>query len=134
MIHVAVTDAHTLIWYGLRRFRKIGAAARKVLERADTGRAAVYVPTIALVEIAEAVYRGRIDIADGFATWADRLFSTHQFIPAELTLDVVLRAEELYAVPERGDRLIAATALDLGYPLLTRDPNLHRVPGLETVW
>ncbi|MGH9162769.1 MAG: PIN domain-containing protein [Vicinamibacteraceae bacterium] len=134
MIELAVTDAHTLIWYGLRRFRKIGAAARKVLDRADAGRAAVYVPTIALVEIAEAVYRGRVDITDGFAVWAERLFSTRHFIPADLTFDVVLQAEELHGIPERGDRLIAATAMDLGYPLLTRDTNLHRIPGLETVW
>jgi predicted nucleic acid-binding protein len=37
-------------------------------------------------------------------------------------------------IPERGDRLIAATALELDYPLITRDPEIAAAAGLELIW
>jgi predicted nucleic acid-binding protein len=36
----------------------------------------------------------------------------------------VARAHELFGIAERGDRLIAATAAVLDYPLITRDPEI----------
>jgi PIN domain nuclease of toxin-antitoxin system len=32
------------------------------------------------------------------------------------------------------DRLIVATAIELGIPLVTRDEKLHAFPGVETIW
>jgi predicted nucleic acid-binding protein len=43
-------------------------------------------------------------------------------------------AEGLYNIPERGDRLIAATAVHLGCPLLTNDPAITRSPTVATLW
>ena len=37
------------------------------------------------------------------------------------------------AVPDMPDRIIAATALYLGIPLITRDERLQNV-GLNTIW
>ncbi len=51
-----------------------------------------------------------------------------------VSLDVVLKAEELYAIQERGDRLIAATAAVLDLPLVTRDPRIADAAGVEVVW
>jgi len=45
-----------------------------------------------------------------------------------------VRAHELHAIPERGDRRIAATALELGYPLVTRDAEIAAVIGTEQLW
>lgn len=36
--------------------------------------------------------------------------------------------------PDMPDRIIAATALALGVPLITRDRNLEQVPGLRVIW
>jgi predicted nucleic acid-binding protein len=52
----------------------------------------------------------------------------------DLTWEIVQRAEELYGVPERGDRLIAATAAQLGFPLITRDPEIAAAAGVDVVW
>lgn len=51
----------------------------------------------------------------------------------DLTAAIVLRAEALYDIRERGDRLIAATAAVLDVPLITRDPEIGRA-GVEVVW
>lgn len=131
---VAVTDTHALIWYAMGPQRKLGRGARAVFQRAERGQATIYVPVLVLVEIAEAIRRGVIRCDGGFSRWADRLLASGRFVAADLTAAIVLRADGLYAVPERGDRLIAATASHLECPLVTNDPAMERLPGLNTIW
>jgi PIN domain nuclease of toxin-antitoxin system len=131
---VAVTDAHALVWYAIGPRRKLGPRARALFERAERGQAAIYVPVLVLVEVAEAMRRGAIRAEGGFSRWIEGLAASGNFPVADLTAAIVREAEALYMIPERGDRLIAATASHLGHPLVTRDPELQRVPGLGTVW
>jgi len=133
MTRIAVADAHALIWYATGFEKRIGRAARALLARADRGQATIFVPALVLVEMAEAVRRG-VPLDGGFTRWTRRLIASGSYIVADLTAEVVLEAESLYAVAERGDRLIAATALALGHPLITRDPAFARVPALRTIW
>lgn len=134
MTEIAVTDAHGLIWYSLKRWNRLGRAARALYRAAEAGRVAIYVPTIALVEILEASQRGHVRLGGGSSAWVESLFSSGNFFPAELTLDVVLRAEQLYAIPERNDRLIAATAAELDCPLVSRDPEIRKAAAIEVIW
>lgn len=101
---------------------------------AEAGRAAIYVPTIALVEILEASQRRRIQLAGGPRAWVHKLFSSGGFFGADLTPEIVLRAEEFYALAERGDRLIAATAAQLECPLLSKDPDIRALDAIEVIW
>jgi len=131
---LAVADSHALIWYAMGPGRKLGRAARAVFTRAERGEATIYVPVLVLVEIAEAIRRGSLRYDGGFSRWTRGLLGSGRFVAADLTVDVLLDAEALYAVPERGDRLIAATAVSLGCPLITRDPAFARIPSLATIW
>jgi PIN domain nuclease of toxin-antitoxin system len=105
-----------------------------VFARAESGQATIYVPTLVLVELAEAARRGVIRCEGGFSRWAERLLSSGRFPAADLTSDVVLEAEALYTIPERGDRLIAATAAHLDVPLITNDQAIARVLSIRTIW
>lgn len=134
MIEIAVTDTHALVWYARREWRKLGSSARSLFERAEDGRASIYVPTLALVELGENARRGKVSLQQGVSEWTPALFGMGSFFPVDLTVEIVLRAEELYSIPERGDRLIAATAAHLGYPLITRDPEIAAAAGVEVVW
>ncbi len=134
MTPLAVTDSHALIWAATGKKARLGKGARRFFEDVERGLAALYVPTIALVEIGEAVQRGRISFSNGFERWTESMFASGRYHPAPLTAEVVLRAQSLYAIPERGDRLIAATAIELDCPLLSRDPALVDVEGLEVRW
>jgi PIN domain nuclease of toxin-antitoxin system len=133
-IQLAVTDTHALIWYAQGRPKKLGRRARAVFEAADGGRAAIYVPTIALVEVLEASRAGLIELAGGAEAWVQALLSTASFFPVALSVDILLKAEQLYAIPERTDRLIAATAALLDTPLITRDPEIELAAGVEVIW
>lgn len=133
-MNVAVADAHALIWHVTGAPRKLGARARAFFARAERGGATVFVPTIALLEMSEAARRGTLRFDGGFARWAPAFLQAGSFIAADLTTDIVVAAEALYSLPERGDRLIAATALHLECALITRDPAMARLAGLETLW
>jgi PIN domain nuclease of toxin-antitoxin system len=131
-VDLAVTDTHPLIWYGFGQPKRLGRTARRLFDRADAGRATIYVPTIVLVEVSEASRRGRIRLAGGLGAWAEKLFRTHRYFPADLTVMVASRAETLYSIPDRFDRLIAATAAELDLPLITRDAKIAE--AVETIW
>ena len=133
MTRLAVTDAHALIWHATGRERRLGRTARAVFARADRGEATIYVPALTLVEVSEAVLRGTF-LDGGFSRWMRRLLASGRFAVADLSAEVILAAEELYAIPERGDRLIAATAIAHDCPLISRDPAFSRIPSLTTIW
>ena len=131
---LAVTDTHALLWWAHGDVRKLGRAARSLFEKAESGRAAIYVPVFSLLEVAEAMRRGFFAPTHTFEAWTRQLLASGAFIAVGLDLEILYEAEGLYAIPERGDRLIAATALHLDYPLITKDPAVRAVRRLETIW
>jgi PIN domain nuclease of toxin-antitoxin system len=131
---LAVTDTHALIWYATGLHRRLGRAAKRFFDRADSGRAAIYVPTIVLVEIAELTSAGRIELPGSFQAWERALFGSGKYLPASLTREVVRLSAEFAAIPERGDRLIAATAMHLGCQLITRVPEIGTAARVPVVW
>lgn len=129
-----VTDTHGLIWY-LEDSPRLGGEAKAAFDACDRGAALVYVPTICLVELVYLCEKGRIP-------W--RLWE--QFHAALLTEATGLRVGDLTAsvaatlrkiprevVPDMPDRIIAATALDLDLPLISRDRKIVS-SGLVTLW
>jgi PIN domain nuclease of toxin-antitoxin system len=129
-----VTDTHPLLWYAQARSRKLGKQARKTFEYAESGRSVIYVPVLVVAEIFELLRAGQIRIGMPAKDWVDNLLRLPGFVPADLTRDMVLAGESLYAIRERTDRLIAATAVELGVPLITHDAELSNIRGLQTVW
>ncbi len=69
-----------------------------------------------------------------FEEWARAAFASGKYHEAQLTAEIVSAAQRLYSIPERGDRLIAATAIVLDLPLITWDPEIQRAAGVECIW
>ena len=130
----AVTDTHGLIWY-LEDSPRLGAAARDVFRACDRGELVVYVPTICLVEIIYLHEKGRIQNSLKAQLDAELQAGTSGLIPIALTPDVARAVARVprSEVPDMPDRIIAATALHLGLPLLSRDDQI-RLSSVETVW
>lgn len=53
--------------------------------------------------------------------------------PVDLRVAEILRTVPRDAVPDMPDRIIAATALALGLPIVTRDRRLPAT-GIRTIW
>lgn len=69
-----------------------------------------------------------------FEEWARAAFASGKYHEAELTTEIVYVAQRLNAISERGDRLIAATAVALDLPLITHDPQIAAAAGVECLW
>ncbi len=134
MSELAVSDTHALVWYATGQFRRLGREALRTFERADAGQGAIYIPTISLAEVSELSHRGKIDLGTTFAAWEANLFASGNYFSADLTREVVIAAERLFAIAERPDRLIAATAEWLELPLITRDEEIGAAAGVEVIW
>lgn len=130
----AVTDTHGLIWY-LEDSPRLGSGAREVFSACDRGEIVVYVPTICLVEIIYLQEKGRIPSDLKAQLDAALQAGTTGLILAALTSEVVdaVTGVPRSDVPDMPDRIIAATALHLGLPVISRD-RMIQLSALETVW
>src|ERR1035438_6705103 len=131
---LAVTDTHALIWAIDGSRTRLGKHARKQFDNADEGKCAIYIPALVRAELGEACHKDRVTLALPFEEWARAAFTSGKYHEAELTAEIIYVAQRLYAIAERGDRLIAATAVALDLPLITRDPQIAAAAGGAWLW
>ena len=127
-------DTHSAVWY-LARSPRLAVNARRAILNVIAAGHTVFVATISLVEIRYLVERARLP-EDAFTTLEQALSDPGIALePAPLDVKVaralsrVPRAD----VPDMPDRIIAATALALNAPLVTRDARI-RASVVPTVW
>ena len=129
-----VTDTHGLIWY-LEDSPHLGLAAKECFEACGRGEAVLYIPTICLVEIVYLHEKGRIPAEMKKTLDAELRSGSASIFLADLTAEVVdmLSKVPRSDVPDMPDRIIAATALHLSLPLISRDRRI-RTSGVTTIW
>lgn len=126
-----VLDTHVWVWW-LSAPRQLSARARAAIERA----ADVRVPAISCWEVATAVTRGRIELDRDVAAWLALALSADKVEIAPITPAIAIAAARLPRdfTGDPGDRLIAATAMVLRCPLVTKDTQLRALAAVEAVW
>lgn len=129
-----VLDTHVWVWW-VSESTPLSLQAREVIEE-GMARRALYLSSISAWEVAFLVARGRLALTMEAEDWVARceaLTFVH-FVPVDNR--VALRAntlpEPLHKDP--ADRMIIATALSLGFPVVTRDEKLRDYPHVETIW
>jgi len=127
-----VVDTHAWVWF-LTAPDRLSVKAREIIGGADK----VFVPAIACWEVALLVFRGHLELSLPMGDWFDAAFTDSRFRIAPLTPAIAIRAVSLdWPHRDPADRLIVATALELGAPLATRDERITnaQIPGLLTAW
>jgi PIN domain nuclease of toxin-antitoxin system len=130
----AVADTHTVIWY-LSGSPEISPAASAAIAAAAAAGDPLYVATISLVEMTYLAERGRIpaDALDRLRKALAEPDILMHLAPLTRAVADAVASVSRDAVPDIPDRIIAATGLALGLPLLTRDAKI-RASGLRTIW
>ncbi len=128
-----VTDTHPLVYAGLNALAKLGVHARQVFAKARLGKGLVYVPTIALWEIALLNKHNKLILPEPLDRWCRNLQGSRGFSIEPLDWMDVEEARKLpFADPV--DCLIVGTALRLQLPLITKDQAIVESGLVEAVW
>ncbi|MCP4111566.1 MAG: type II toxin-antitoxin system VapC family toxin [Desulfobacteraceae bacterium] len=130
-----VTDTHAIIWH-LQDHPNLSAGVRQIFSQADEGTATVLIPSIVLVEMVYLAEKTRIpeDLLDSTLDFIGADSMNYESAPLDFSVVSSLRLIPRSTVPDMPDRIIAATALALDLPLLSRDSAIHNVSEIEVIW
>ncbi len=130
----AIADTHVAIWY-LWSPERLSDAALTILDSAVHNGEHIGLSAITLCEILYLVERGRFK-ADAFDLFMNVLAardSLYEVLPLNEAVVLHMREIPVRIVPEMPDRIIAATALASGVPLITKDLRIGN-SGVATIW
>lgn len=130
-----VTDTHALYWHMMEDSR-LSPKIKKIFTEADAGLHRILIPGIVLIEMVYLGEKGRI--SDSSVTKVlDLLENTDgSYDVAPLNKETVKALQQIprEAVPDMPDRIIAATAYQMGLPLMTRDKQIKRSKAVSVIW
>lgn len=129
-----VIDTHAVIWYLYQDNRLTSVALAAIDQARQTGRM-VGLSSISLIEIIYLVEKKKIP-STAFEDLVKELDSSGTVLhemPLDRQITQVVRNIPRVAIPDMPDRIIAATALHLGVPLISRDAKIQ-ISQVMTIW
>jgi PIN domain nuclease of toxin-antitoxin system len=130
----AVSDTHTAIWY-LNADPRLSSRAKAFIDEAAAQGQPVLISAITLVEVVYLQEKGKIP--PGTLTRLEAALRTQDAVLriADLTLGVALAVGRVLRdeVPDMPDRIIVATALHCGVPVISRDGKI-KTSAVNTIW
>jgi PIN domain nuclease of toxin-antitoxin system len=130
-----VADTHTALWYLLKN-PLLSAKARQFMDDAAAFGNDIVISPISLAEIVYLIEKNRLPSANAYADLKAVLEDPdHMFKEAPFTVEIVdaMRQVPRADVPDMPDRIVAATAVYLGVPVISRDGKI-RASNVETIW
>ncbi len=130
LLDEVVADTHAILWQ-LYLPGRLSTAAIEALE----GARLVHISSITLIELAYLIDKGRYDVSilDEMIEVLEDPTNGFVLQPISPNIARAVRLISRLAIPDMPDRIIAATALHLGLPLVTVDSKIHS-SGLPVIW
>ncbi|MGA2185495.1 MAG: PIN domain-containing protein [Bryobacteraceae bacterium] len=129
-----VADTHAALWF-LFGDPRLSAVAKDFFDKAAAARQKIALTPISLAEVVYPIEKNRLP-ASAFDDLRTALSNpNHVLEEAPFTAEVVqaMRQVPRDAIPDMPDRIVAATAVFLGVPLISRDGRI-RASTVRTVW
>ncbi|HUX67117.1 MAG TPA: type II toxin-antitoxin system VapC family toxin [Terriglobales bacterium] len=125
MAAALLLDTHIALWLDSGDARLRPASVRAIDELRRQG-GTIYLSAVSAWEIALSVESGRIDLDVPVEAWLARFLARPGVQGVALSLAAAARAYTLHPFAHRdpGDRLLMATAIELGCPLATYDERI----------
>jgi PIN domain nuclease of toxin-antitoxin system len=130
---VILVDTHVVLWLALEP-ANISKKARAVIQETRRSSHGLAISDITLLEIAQIESKRRITLNCSLETFLLEVEARFAVLP--ITGRVCVRAMGLPSIypKDPADRVIAATALVEGIPLVTADDDIRRSKALRTIW
>jgi PIN domain nuclease of toxin-antitoxin system len=129
-----VADTHAALWY-LFGDSRLSKSAKAFIDRAASVRRKVALSVISLAEIVYLIEKNRLP-ASAYDDLKSALANPEHILEEiPFTADVVeaMRRVSRDAVPDMPDRIVAATAVYFGVPVISRDGRI-RASNVQTIW
>lgn len=125
-------DTHVLIWLA-NEPSKLSKKANDAI-RSSAKQGGIAISAITLWELGWLATHGRLTFAGTVDAFVEKISSRTAILP--ITVKVAVLANQLPAnySGDPCDRLIGATALADGLPLVTKDRNIRSCKQLRTIW
>ena len=124
-------DTHTWIWW-MSDPGKLSRSAAREIQRADR----IGIAAICCWELANLAERRRITIAGPPLEWIRNALAETgvELIPLTPAIAVLAARMGIPSLPDPADRIIAATAIEMGATLITKDQRLLDLVAVRTAW
>lgn len=130
----AVADTHTALWY-LFDDGRLSVAAGDFIDKSAMAGSQILVSSISLAEIVYLIEKNRLP-ANAYTDLKVALDDPgHVLKEAPFTVEVVdaMRLVSRADVPDMPDRIVAATAVYFGVPVISRDGKIS-ASNVQTIW
>lgn len=123
-------DTHAWIYY-LGDPDSLSAPAMKAISQSET----IGLSIMSCMEAAILIRKGKIRIDQSLENWMEQMTNVYRLDILPITPSIVIRANSLPDFhPDPADRIIAATSIVHGIPLITKDRILSSRKDILTIW
>ena len=122
------------VWY-LNNDSRLSSTAAEALDRATAEGEVIHVPSVCLVELTYLIEKGRIPARarERLLEALDDPAAPCRLAPLDCGVADALQLVSRGEVPDLPDRIVCATALALGVPVVSRDGKI-RASKVRTIW
>jgi PIN domain nuclease of toxin-antitoxin system len=128
---VIAVDTHAFLWM-VQDSPRLSAAARSAVLKIRPDE--IFVSTISLYEIAWLVERGRVEIGEPINRFIASIEARFHILAPDSRIAVAAAQLPVVFPSDPFDRIIAATAIVEGVPLITADRRIRKSRALRTIW